>query len=169
MDHTRRQSKTFVLGAGFSAAEQFPLVFGLRERVVHFLEAERHSAYSLFLQSGNGGFAQGQFYAGLETIDPVGSMHFEETLIALRQRLDTVHQSADPCHITRKVLGIGCARLLWCIHNFIWRVSACYSNFATWAQPFQLSNPSNAIISFNWDLLAERTIRESLLNAGRPA
>jgi hypothetical protein len=49
---------TFVLGAGFSVLQQFPLVRGLKERVVHFLEAERHCRYETFLEPGNGGLRE---------------------------------------------------------------------------------------------------------------
>jgi hypothetical protein len=79
-------STAFVLGAGFSAAEQFPLVRGLRERVLHFLEAEQHSAYRVFLTAGNGGFSEGQFRAGLKAIDPNETLAFEELLIELSKR-----------------------------------------------------------------------------------
>ncbi len=146
---------TFVLGAGFSAAEQFPLVRGLRDRVLHFLEAEQHSAYRTFLAPGNGGFKDGQFKAGLEAIDPAGGLEFEELLIALTKRVKTASPQ-DPSFITDRVLRIGCARLLWCIQNSVWRVSSSYQNFAA-----RLNRaPGNAIISFNWDLLAEKMLTD---------
>jgi hypothetical protein len=80
------EDKAFILGAGFSRAEQFPLVSGLRAGVIHFIEAEQHSAYRVFLQPGNGGFSKGQFYEGLERIDPTHEMEFEELLIALSKQ-----------------------------------------------------------------------------------
>src|ERR1043165_4127772 len=121
---------TFVLGAGFSALQQFPLVRGLKERVIHFLEAERHVRYELFLESGNGGYERGQFYAGLETIDPDGALQFEELLIALRKRCENTFPE-DPCYVTQEVMKVGCARLLWCMQNSIWKVETAYSNFAS--------------------------------------
>ena len=151
-------STAFVLGAGFSAAEQFPLVRGLRERVLHFLEAEQHSAYRVFLAPGNGGFSEGQFGAGLKAIDPNETLAFEELLIALSKRTKTT-KSEDPCFITERVLRIGCARFLWCIQNSIWRAGTAYQNFALWLR----SNPSNSVISFNWDLLLEKTLTDEAL------
>jgi hypothetical protein len=154
-------TRTFILGAGFSVAEQFPLVRGLKERVIHFLEAERHSAYQVFLEPGNGGFARGQFYAGLDLIDPNGTLGLEEILVLLRKRLQTANNS-DPCYITRDVLRIGCARLLWCIQNSIWKVSPCYEGFTTWLRP-DSAVLSNAVLSFNWDLLVEQSLSDSKL------
>jgi hypothetical protein len=126
--------------------------------VIHYLEAERHSAYEVFLKPGNGGYPRGQFYAGLDAIDPQGTLGFEEVLIALRRRLRATHDS-DPCYITDRVLQMGCARLLWCIQNSIWKVSACYEAFCGWLQPLP-GTPPGAIISFNWDLLVERALTD---------
>jgi len=148
--------RVFVLGAGFSVAEGFPLIYGLRNRVLHYLEAERHSAYEVFLSPGNGGYQKGQFYAGLDSIDADGSMEFEELLIALANRLRT-GSATDPCHITSKVLKTGCARFLWCIQNSIWRAESPYQNFASQLQ----LGEGDAVISFNWDLLLEKTLNDS--------
>jgi hypothetical protein len=150
-------SRLFVLGAGFSAAEQFPLVRGLRERVVHFLEAERHSSYRAHLQPGGHGFQSGQFYAGLTAIDAEGRMEFEELLIALSNHLKTA-DGLDPRFVADRVLRTGCARLLWCIQNSIWRVSKPYENFAARV------GSEDAVLSFNWDLLVEKM----LVEFGRP-
>jgi hypothetical protein len=152
-------SRTFILGAGFSVAEQFPLVRGLKERIIHFLEAERHSSYQVFLEPGSGGFRAGQFYAGLDSIDPAGSLGFEELLVSLRKRLETA-RDLDPCYITKDVLQIGCARFLWCIHNSIWTVSPCYQAFADWLRGGSPALP-NTVLSFNWDLLVERSLSDS--------
>ena len=40
------RTRTFVLGAGFSVAQGFPLVKDLRSRVEDFLRAENHSLYA---------------------------------------------------------------------------------------------------------------------------
>lgn len=146
----------FVLGAGFSAAEQFPLVRGLRERVLHFLEAEQHSAYRTFLTPGNGGFREGQFRAGLNAVDPNETLAFEELLIELSKRKKTARND-DPSFIAERVLRIGCARLLWCIQNSIWRAGTAYQNFASWLSRY----PGNGVISFNWDLLVEKTLTDA--------
>ena len=71
------------------------MIRGLRNRVLHYLEAERHSAYEVFLSPGNGGYEKGQFYAGLDSIDADGGMEFEELLIALASRLRTASDT-DP-------------------------------------------------------------------------
>jgi hypothetical protein len=145
-----------VLGAGFSAREGFPLIRGLRNRVLHYLEAERHPAYEAVLSPGNGGYEKGQFYAGLGSIDPSGKTEFEELLISLGSRLRTASDE-EPCHITRRVLRIGCARFLWCIQNSIWRVGTAYQNFAAHLR----LGGNDAVISFNWDLLLEKTLTDS--------
>jgi len=68
---------TFVLGAGFSADQGFPLARDLRPRVLHFLEAERHPSYETFLVSDDI-FPGGQFYEALGDLDPIGKLGFEE-------------------------------------------------------------------------------------------
>lgn len=150
--------KTFILGAGFSVDENFPLMHGLKERVLHFLEAERHSSYDTFLMPENGGFTEGQFSAGLRQIDGPGTLGFEEVLIALRSHLKTAG-SSDPAHVTHQVLRIGCARLLWCIQNSVWRVGPPYLRFAN-AVAGSKGMPGT-VVSFNWDLLAERAFQDA--------
>lgn len=151
-------TRVFVLGAGFSAQEGFPLIRGLRKRVLHYLEAERHSAYEVVLNPGNGGYEKGQFYAGLDSIDTDGGMEFEELLIALASRRRTATDT-DPCHITDKVLKIDCARFLWCIQNSIWRAESAYQNFASQLRP----GGDDAVISFNWDLLLEKALADNAI------
>jgi hypothetical protein len=152
-------SRTFILGAGFSAAEQFPLIRDLKERVIRFVEAERHSLYQAFLQSGNGRFPRGQFYAGLDAVDPTGTLGFEEVLIALRRRLKNA-DDRDPCFVTRNVLQSGCARLFWSIHSSIHKLSPSYDDFAGRLRRSATAK-SHAVISFNWDVLVERALWDS--------
>jgi hypothetical protein len=152
-------SRTFILGAGFSAAEQFPLVRGLKERVIRFVMDERHSLYQASLQPGNGGFPRGQFFAGLDAVDPTETLGFEEVLISLRQKLEHADDQ-DPCFRTRNVLESGCARLFWSIHKSIRRISLCYENFGTWIRTPTTRQP-DAIVSFNWDVLVERALSDS--------
>src|SRR5437867_2617012 len=147
----------FVLGAGLSVEEQYPLVRTMKEQVVHFLEAERHSAYWSFMKPGNGGYDRGQFYAGLEIINPEKNLQFEELLLALGTRLKKTID-VDPCYITAKVLRIGAARLLWAIHNSIWEVAPSYKNFAAWLGMHQLPH---GVISFNWDLQTELLLTQA--------
>ena len=155
MTEVRRTA--FVLGAGFSVDEQYPLVRTMKGQVIHFLEAERHSAYWTFMKPGNGGYGRGQFYAGLEIIDPDNDLQFEELLVALRKRLKQ-NIAIDPCHITEKVLRIGAARLLWAIHNSIWEVATSYKNSAGW---LGMKGLPHGLISFNWDLQAELLLTQA--------
>jgi len=150
------QPTAFILGAGFSALQQFPLVRGLRDRVLHFLEAEQHSSYRMFLEPNNGGLPEGQFKSGLNLVDASGKLEFEELLVELAKRIKTAGPS-DPYPITARVLRIGCSRLLWCIHGFIWQPETCYRNFAEHLR----NSPGSVVISFNWDLLLERTLTDA--------
>jgi hypothetical protein len=145
---------TFVLGAGFSVEEQFPLVRGLKERVIHFLEAEQHSSYQTFLRPPESWpeFSKGLFYVGLEEVDPHDTLGFEELLIELGKR-----RHEGQASITDHTLRIGVSRLLWCISFFIWRVDGCYENFA---RRIAATSGNSAVISFNWDLLIERALTE---------
>ena len=159
VEFDQRLSRTFILGAGFSASQQFPLMRDLRERLVHFLEAERHFSYWQFLRPRSDGLPEGPFYTGLKRADPSDSLQFEELLTKLSNQLKTA-SSEDPCWITRDVLSMGCARLLWCIHNSIWRVEATYENFANWVGT-RPETETNAILSFNWDILAEQALHDA--------
>lgn len=146
---------TFVLGAGFSVEQQFPLVRGLKERVVHFLEAERHASYEAHLRPCDV-FPTGQFYAGLERVDPAKDLGFEELLAAMRRHLANP-SALDPAFVTDQVLRIGVSRLLWCITSLIWRVESCYRNFA---RRLGASRGNWRVVSFNWDILVEKALTE---------
>jgi hypothetical protein len=148
---------TFILGAGFSAAAQFPLVRGLKELVIDFVEAERHAIYTASLEPGRG-FERGEFYEGLKQVDEHSQRGFEELLIALRHICATA-DGYDPRHATLRVLRIGCARLLWQRQNAIRKAPLSYENFAKrFFKPAELR--SNVVISFNWDLLMERSLQD---------
>ena len=163
-------STTFVLGAGFSVEARYPLVRTMRDQVLHFLEAERHSTYNVFLEPGNGGFNEGQFYAGLRRIDPDGTVQFEELLLNLKSRLREA-ETHDPCHVTTRVLRIGAARLLWSIHNSVENVGPSYWNFSKW---LGVKGRPHGVISFNWDVQAELLLTQAgvswsySLKAGTP-
>lgn len=146
---------TFVLGAGFSVEQGFPLLRGLTERVVHYLEAELHPSYETFLRPDDL-FPAGQFYAGLKSIDPGNVLGFEELLIALRKRLADAH-STDACFTTDRVLRIGAARLLWCFTFFGRPVDRCYSEFA---ELLVESEGAWRVVSFNWDVLVEQSLSQ---------
>lgn len=143
----------FVLGAGFAAEQGFPLVRGLKERVIHFVEAEQHPAHERFLMRDEN-YARGEFYAGLDYIDPTGELGYEEVLIALSHHLVDA-EKPDPCFTTRDILRVGAARLLWCIDYFNPRLEICYERFA---QQIAAISGGAAIVTFNWDLLVERAL-----------
>ena len=147
---------TFILGAGFSAEQQFPLVRGLTGRVIHFLEAEQHSSYKGFLRDTQG-LGHAQFYEGLHHLHRERQLGFEELLIGLPRHLAMAPQE-DPCHVTSEVLRIGVARLLWCITSFIWRVESCYQHFA---QRLISAKGTWRVVTFNWDILVEQAIEQS--------
>jgi len=145
--------RTFVLGAGFSAYQGYPLVRSLKQEVLDFLRTTEHPAYSVFLRRGNGGYPNGQFFAGLERIDPGGTLGFEELLPRLSEAL-TDAVDVDPAHITRKVLRIGCVRLLWSINDSIAQTRQSYRAFArVLCDPVEPGN----VVTFNWDLQSERS------------
>jgi hypothetical protein len=81
-------------------------------------------------------------------------------MIALRDRL---HDSSDhdPCYVTLRVLRDACGRLLWHQHRLLVELPTIYRNFASWMHEHQDSGQPNAIVSLNWDILAERALSEN--------
>jgi hypothetical protein len=146
---------TFILGAGFSAAVGFPLVRGLRERVVDFLHADRHSIYDVFLHAGQG-FRDGQFAEGINLVDPESQLGFEELLNAIQIACKSADPS-NPCHLSLKVLRYGCTRLFWKRQHELLKAPTAYENFARrFFKPSEARN--NAVVSFNWDLVMEKSL-----------
>ena len=96
--------RTFVLGAGFSAYQGYPLGRSLKQEGLDFVRTTEHPAYSVFLRPGNGGYPNGQFFAGLERIDLGGTLGFEELLPRLSETL-TDAVDVDPAHITTSALA----------------------------------------------------------------
>ncbi len=154
-------SKTFVLGAGFSADAGFPLVRTLRTDVISWIETERHPSAKPHLTPYLHGYPEGQFYAGLKSIDPSGSMGFEELTIAARDRLSATYLH-DPAYTFDRILRDACGRLLWHKQKALnLPAPIAYQNFASWFHEHHLYGQTNAIISFNWDLLAETVLADS--------
>ena len=79
------QNTAFVLGAGFSVEQGYPLAYTMRNQVIDFLVSEQHPEYWGFMKPGNGGYSAGQFYEGLQTTDPKEELGFEELLLKLAQ------------------------------------------------------------------------------------
>jgi hypothetical protein len=123
-----KRPTTFILGAGFSAEQQFPLMRDLKDRVIHFIEAEQHYRYA-------------------DHIHPDGNLSAH-----LKQ-----NEPYDPCCVTNQVLGIGVARLFWCITFFIQRFEDCYTNFA---HGLMKSNGAWRVVNFNWDILVEKSLSD---------
>ena len=123
------QNTVFVLGAGFSVEQGYPLARDMRQHVISYLKSGQNLRRG-YLKPWSGGLPKGQFYAGLEMVEGDGELPFEELLIKLTQRLK--QRDAGPCHQTDELLRIGARRVLWDIHNSIDQVDPAYKNFAAW-------------------------------------
>lgn len=150
-------SKTFILGAGFSADAGFPLVRNLRAEVLTLIETERHPSAKPHLTPNVHGYPQGQFYAGRENIDPDNRMGFEEWMMALRDRLPKTYDQ-DPAYVFQRIVRDACGRLLWQKHRDAKGLPTAYQGFGSWFHEHHSYGMPNAIISFNWDLVAERAL-----------
>ena len=154
---------TFVLGAGFSvdaSDPKMPLARELRERVISFIKFDRHSSYRALLDRSYE-YPQGLFYAGLEQIDPTGTLQFEELFSQFR-RQGITSKSEGPAYVAEWVLRIGCARLFWCLHGLNPFPEAYYRNLASWMfREARSSHSRNTVVSFNWDVVAETALAEA--------
>lgn len=150
-------SKTFILGAGFSADAGFPLVRNLKSDVLNLIETEEHPSVTPHLTPNLHGHPQGQFYAGRYNVDPDNRMGFEEWMMALRDHLSRTHNH-DPAYVFQRILRDGCGRLFWQKQDGFQDLSAGYQNFGSWFHEHDSEGIPNAIISFNWDLVAERVL-----------
>jgi hypothetical protein len=151
--------KTFVLGAGFSCAAQFPLVRVLKPKVISFIEKNRNSGcWGPDLTPGCKGSARGRFYDGLAGGDPNGTLGFEELLMKLRG-------SDDDCSFdARKILEEGCVGLFWeTQHRLLTALPQYYDNFAAWLNSTP-GRPKNNVVSFNWDLVVEQALEGNHFN-----
>ena len=106
------------------------------------------------MEPGDGGFEEGRFRAGLQMIEDDGELQFEELLLKLSERKRQVE--IDPFFATHFMLCLGARLRLWEIYNSIDEVKPAYSSFAAW---FRTDWQQHGIISFNWDLQAERALR----------
>ena len=156
MANIAKLDTVFVLGAGFSFEQGYPLARNMKENVLSFLCRERHVRYWEWMQPWNGGYEKGQFYAGLEMIERNDDLPFEELLLKLARRLK--EGNGGPCHQTNEVLRIGARRRLWEIHNSVKKVNPAYRNFAGWLRS---DWQRYGIISLNWDLQVERLLQEA--------
>ena len=153
-------SKTFVLGAGFSADAGFPLVRTLSNDLASWIEAEQHPSAKPHLTPNIHGYPQGQFYAGWDTVDPGRSMGFEELMMAVRDQLAATSDQ-DPCYNFERIMQDACGRLLWNRQRALGRLPSSYENFASWFHEHHLYGQTNAVVCFNWDLLIEKTLTDA--------
>ncbi len=154
---------TFVLGAGFSVAAGFPLLRpgelgDLTDRLVHFMLAERNPAYRLHMV-GSKEWSEGQFFAGLHIVDPERQLGFEELMVALSKA-----ESADswsPHHLTHRKLKVGCERFFWALQSNGVYEPFPYQCFGERVKALIQKGVCVAVVSFNWDLMAEWALTEA--------
>ena len=137
----------FVLGAGFSVEQRYPLARDMREAVIPFFDSEQNP--------WKGAYNKDQFCADLRMIGEDGKLPLEELLLKLAERLK--QEDAEPCHRINEMLGIGVRGLLWKIYNSTEELKPAYRNFAAW---LGVPRHRHGIISFNWDLQAERLLHQ---------
>ena len=95
----------FVLGAGFSVEQGYPLARTMKEELIKFLKSERHSEYQGHMEPGSGEHSEGQFYAGLKMIEQTeGELQFEELLLKLAAWLKREMQDPVTRHMRCFVL-----------------------------------------------------------------
>ena len=148
----------FVLGAGFSVEQGYPLARTMKEDVICFLESKQ-IPWQGFMKRNGPEYQEGQFYAGLQIVEENGELQFEELLLTLSERIREVE--GGPYYATDFMLRLGARLRLWEIKNSTDVVNAAYTNFATW---LRVNWQHHGIISFNWDLQAEL----ALCQAGVP-
>ena len=152
-------SKTFVLGAGFSLQAGFPLVRNLRQQVLDFIQNNNHPSWAQQCEPGFHGYPEGPFYTAFKSVDPEGLLGFEELLFKLRERF-LANNSKDPWFSNHRILRNACGRLLWEKHAALANMPTPYRNFGYWMYELHDLGLENAIISLNWDLVAERALKE---------
>ena len=145
----------FVLGAGFSVEQGYPLVRQMKDRVLDFIAEDRHPSYWGWLQPGCHEYKKGPFFECLSMIDPNQKLQFEELLIELKRRCE--NEKEGPFWITYDVLRTAARRLLWKIHESTDSLEAPYKAFAA---RIASKWPQYGFISFNWDLLIERILQD---------
>lgn len=134
--------RVFVLGAGFSASQGYPLVRDMKAK----LEA--------FASRADDGLLRGifpQYQDESRVIDPSGNVGFEELFARMLLRLGEEHAAVWAARM-------GVAQLLWKTHQ-AGLPKECYQNFARWFDPSP-SRPTPGIITFNWDLTVEAALQE---------
>lgn len=146
MQSTQRgdgKKRVFILGAGFSAPQGFPLMTDLKQRVEEFLNSLNSGLYQSFLP---------QYRQDVKQIDPGGKLGFEELYIKM------LGSWSDPENqVAVQALKGGAALLLWQVHKENPNALSVYRNFARWLRHGQ---GCTGVISFNWDVLVERVLKD---------
>jgi hypothetical protein len=154
-----RLSRTFVLGAGFSRHEGFPLVCQMRGRIQRLLEAGGTNGPPATVGAGEEQYSREEFEEALRDADPPGKLELEELWIKLLEQIREP-RFRRPAGIAVSALRIGCIRLFW---QSIRRVQDCPS-----ARPGirRGRNLPQCYRFINWDLGAERMITQRNLPGG---
>ncbi len=150
----------FVLGAGFSCEQGYPLVRAMKDEVICFLNRKKHVSYWARMQP-DCRYAEGRFYADLEGYE---ELPFEELFLKLAERLKC--KSEDPYPCTSEVLRIGAVGRLWEVHESCKDIKQQYKNFAKQLWTKWTKWKRCGIISFNWDLQAERLLEQAEVRWG---
>jgi len=138
-------TRAFILGAGFSALQGFPLVRDLRPRVENFLRDGNDPLY---------GVLYSQYKEVAHELDPHRELAFEGLFARmLNTLLDPDNHSVLQC------LRGGAARVLWNIHNSYQEIRDPYKNFGLWFKLRDSRSSWNGIISFNWDVVVEQALK----------
>lgn len=138
-------TRAFILGAGFSALQGFPLVRDLRPRVEDFLRDGNDPLY---------GGLYSQYQEVAQELDPHGELAFEGLFIKM---LKTLPDPNNNCAL--RCLRGGAARVLWNAHNSYQEVHDAYRNFGLWLKLRDSHSFWNGIVSFNWDVLVEQGLK----------
>jgi hypothetical protein len=153
MRNAQDPSKVIVLGAGFSAHADFPLVKGMRRAVLDYVQADQGRFFSCENM-------REQFYEGLKEAD-VGlaasgcnaDQCFEELLLQLQAMKAKATDRFAPAVITDYILRCATGRLLW--KKSRQQLPDSYRHFTSHARR------SNGLVSFNWDIVIESALKEN--------
>jgi hypothetical protein len=156
LPHRNMFDKTlFIVGAGFSCHAGMPLVQNLREEVKNLLDRNAASDPRISVHMGPldnwPEFPDGKFWAGLQRVDPHDNRGFEEWMVDLLKAADTFPACVQTFHVLRRA----CALLLWEKQASLVSLPEAYYAFA------QRARDSLGVISFNWDLVCERALKDT--------
>lgn len=135
----------FVLGAGFSATQGYPLMGTLR------------AEFEKFVPNRGGPAVRGmypQYKDEANRMDLSGSLGFEELFIKMRKVLDSDHAAL-------KVIRWGVAGYFKHVQQEQPELKCCYANFIKWFQGGSLQRRAWGVVTLNWDLVVETAFRNA--------